>query len=87
MDLEAAISMIRYFAGWADKIHGKVIETTEERLNYTRHEPIGVCGAIIPWNFPGMPYYDALISESNSLNRFADSRKLLHEDRPHPRHR
>ncbi|ORY97275.1 aldehyde dehydrogenase domain-containing protein [Syncephalastrum racemosum] len=44
---------LRYFAGWADKLHGKVVET-EGKLSYTRHEPIGVCGAIIPWNFPLM---------------------------------
>ena len=44
--------MIRYYAGWADKNHGKVIETDESKLGYTRHEPIGVVGQIIPWNFP-----------------------------------
>ncbi|KAG1250955.1 hypothetical protein G6F68_012525 [Rhizopus microsporus] len=44
---------LRYFAGFADKVHGKVIDT-EGCLSYTRHEPIGVCGAIIPWNFPLM---------------------------------
>ncbi|KAI7867728.1 aldehyde dehydrogenase domain-containing protein [Spinellus fusiger] len=43
--------VLRYYAGWADKIGGKVINT-EGALTYTRHEPIGVCGAIIPWNFP-----------------------------------
>ncbi|KAI6146137.1 aldehyde dehydrogenase [Pisolithus tinctorius] len=51
-DVVAAIDCIRYFAGLADKISGRVIETTEERLTYTRHEPIGVIGQIIPWNFP-----------------------------------
>lgn len=44
-------SCSRYFAGFTDKIHGKVIET-EGKLSYTRHEPIGVCAGIIPWNFP-----------------------------------
>ncbi|KAI8878806.1 aldehyde dehydrogenase [Backusella circina FSU 941] len=44
---------LRYYAGWADKIHGKVIDT-DGALSYTRHEPIGVCAAIIPWNFPLM---------------------------------
>ncbi|KAG1472186.1 hypothetical protein G6F56_001694 [Rhizopus delemar] len=44
---------LRYFAGFADKVHGKVIDT-EGCLSYTRHEPLGVCGAIIPWNFPLM---------------------------------
>ncbi|KAI6040399.1 aldehyde dehydrogenase [Pisolithus marmoratus] len=51
-DIVAAIDCVRYWAGWADKISGRVIETTEERFTYTRHEPIGVVGQIIPWNFP-----------------------------------
>ncbi|KAI6042816.1 aldehyde dehydrogenase [Pisolithus marmoratus] len=51
-DIAAAIDCVRYWAGWADKISGRVIETTEEQLTYTRHEPIGVVGQIIPWNFP-----------------------------------
>ncbi|KAG5220764.1 aldehyde dehydrogenase (NAD(P)(+)) ald [Salix suchowensis] len=41
-----------YYAGWADKISGQTIETDEKKLCYTRHEPIGVVGQIIPWNFP-----------------------------------
>ncbi|CAG8713917.1 16425_t:CDS:2, partial [Racocetra persica] len=52
MDLPFTIDVYRYFAGWCDKIHGKVIETQNDKFCYTRHEPIGVCGAIIPWNFP-----------------------------------
>ncbi|KAK7457119.1 hypothetical protein VKT23_010419 [Stygiomarasmius scandens] len=51
-DTVAAIETIRYYAGWADKIHGQVQETDENKLTYTRHEPIGVVGQIIPWNFP-----------------------------------
>lgn len=53
-DLDMSIGTIRYYAGWADKIHGQVIETNEASLTYTRHEPIGVVGQIIPWNFPRM---------------------------------
>ncbi|KAI0319884.1 aldehyde dehydrogenase domain-containing protein [Amylostereum chailletii] len=49
-----APAFIRYYAGWADKNHGKTIETSEAKLAYTRHEPIGVCGQIIPWNYPLM---------------------------------
>lgn len=51
-DLDAVIGTLRYYAGWADKIHGKVIETKHDMFNVIRHEPIGVCGQIIPWNFP-----------------------------------
>ncbi|KAG2357373.1 aldehyde dehydrogenase domain-containing protein [Suillus spraguei] len=51
-DVAGAIDCIRYYAGWADKVTGQVQETTEDKLTYTRHEPIGVVGQIIPWNFP-----------------------------------
>ncbi len=44
--------MFRYYAGFADKVHGKVIDTGPSRLAYTLHEPVGVCGQIIPWNYP-----------------------------------
>jgi aldehyde dehydrogenase (NAD+) len=47
-----AAGCLRYYGGWADKIHGKTIDTDPETLNYTRHEALGVCGQIIPWNFP-----------------------------------
>merc|ERR1712048_623677 len=49
------IECYRYYAGWADKQGGKVINTnqnTGSTFCYTTHEPIGVCGMIIPWNFP-----------------------------------
>ena len=52
VDLNMSIGTFRYYGGWADKIHGQVIETNEGKLTYTRHEPIGVVGQIIPWNFP-----------------------------------
>lgn len=51
-DVPGSVAVIRYYAGWADKIQGKTIETNEKKMAYTRHEPIGVVGAIIPWNFP-----------------------------------
>ncbi|KAG1767109.1 aldehyde dehydrogenase domain-containing protein [Suillus occidentalis] len=51
-DIAGSIDCIRYYAGWADKVTGQTQETTEDKLTYTRHEPIGVVGQIIPWNFP-----------------------------------
>ncbi|KAG1736643.1 aldehyde dehydrogenase domain-containing protein [Suillus paluster] len=51
-DVAGSIDCIRYYAGWADKISGQTQETTMDKLTYTRHEPIGVVGQIIPWNFP-----------------------------------
>lgn len=51
-DVGACIGCLRYYGGWADKIHGKVITTGEGTFCYTKREPVGVCGQIIPWNFP-----------------------------------
>ena len=51
-DVTMSIGTIRYYAGWADKIQGNTIETSKEKIVYTTHEPLGVVGQIIPWNFP-----------------------------------
>jgi aldehyde dehydrogenase (NAD+) len=51
-DLPLAIACYRYYAGWADKVQGKTIPINGPYLCYTRHEPVGVVGQIIPWNFP-----------------------------------
>jgi len=51
-DLPLAIDCLRYYAGWADKIHGDTIPVRGDYFCYTRREPVGVCGQIIPWNFP-----------------------------------
>ncbi|XP_053691531.1 aldehyde dehydrogenase, mitochondrial-like [Sabethes cyaneus] len=52
VDVPMAINNLRYFAGWADKNHGMVVPTDGDFFAYTRHEPVGVCAQIIPWNFP-----------------------------------
>ncbi|EHB10275.1 Retinal dehydrogenase 1, partial [Heterocephalus glaber] len=52
MDIEMSVKGLRYFAGWADKIQGRTIPVDGDFFTYTRREPIGVCGQIIPWNFP-----------------------------------
>mmetsp|Transcript_28485 Transcript_28485/g.91240 ORF Transcript_28485/g.91240 Transcript_28485/m.91240 type:complete len:392 (+) Transcript_28485:329-1504(+) len=51
-DIPLSIDHFRYFAGWADKIHGKTIPVDGDLFAYTLHEPIGVVGQITPWNFP-----------------------------------
>jgi aldehyde dehydrogenase (NAD+) len=51
-DLPLSIACYRYYAGWADKIQGKTIPIAGDYFCYTRHEPVGVVGQIIPWNFP-----------------------------------
>ncbi len=52
IDIKESIDCFRYYAGWADKMGGDVIPVPGPYLNYTRREPVGVCGAIIPWNYP-----------------------------------
>ncbi|NP_001153657.1 retinaldehyde dehydrogenase 3 [Takifugu rubripes] len=52
IDLDGSIKTLRYYAGWSDKIHGKSLRVDESFMSITKHEPVGVCGAIIPWNFP-----------------------------------
>jgi aldehyde dehydrogenase (NAD+) len=51
-DLPLTVKCYRYYAGWADKNHGKTIPVEGNFFCYTRHEPVGVVGQIIPWNFP-----------------------------------
>lgn len=52
IDVQMSVKCYRYYAGWADKIHGKTIPIDGDYLCYTRLEPMGVVGQIIPWNFP-----------------------------------
>jgi aldehyde dehydrogenase (NAD+) len=52
LDIPKTIGCYRYFAGWADKVHGKTIPIAGDYFCYTRHEPVGVVGQIIPWNYP-----------------------------------
>ncbi|KAI2722533.1 hypothetical protein CBS147332_3462 [Penicillium roqueforti] len=51
-DLNETAETLRYYAGYADKVFGQVIDTTPDKFAYTVREPVGVCGQIIPWNFP-----------------------------------
>lgn len=51
-DLPLVVDCFRYYAGWADKIHGQTIPVRGPYFSYTRREPVGVAGQIIPWNFP-----------------------------------
>lgn len=51
-DLPLAIDCLRYYAGWTDKITGDTIPIRGNYFCYSRREPVGVAGQIIPWNFP-----------------------------------
>ena len=58
VDVASAVDFLRYCAGWATKLEGTTVELSmpafrrNEFFGYTRREPVGVVGAIIPWNFP-----------------------------------
>ncbi|EAQ79284.1 aldehyde dehydrogenase family protein [Blastopirellula marina] len=51
-DLPLVVDCLKYYAGWADKIQGATIPIRGDYFCYTRREPVGVVGQIIPWNFP-----------------------------------
>ncbi|KAF4001965.1 Aldehyde dehydrogenase family protein [Saccharomyces cerevisiae] len=53
-DVTIAINCLRDAAAYADKVNGRTINTGDGYMNFTTLEPIGVCGQIIPWNFPIM---------------------------------
>jgi len=65
-DIGDSVQCLRYYAGWADKITGQTLEVDNKtKLAFTRHDPIGVCGQIIPWNYPiNMWYYLYLFTRS-----------------------
>lgn len=52
VDIPQVAENFEYFAGWATKIEGETIPVPGQMFNYTLREPVGVCGQIIPWNFP-----------------------------------
>src|SRR6202795_5333098 len=52
VDMPMVVDVLRYYAGWATKIHGDTINTLETAFTYTLREPVGVVGLIVPWNFP-----------------------------------
>jgi aldehyde dehydrogenase (NAD+) len=51
-DVNPAADCFRYYAGWVRKIYGETMPADPRYLNYTLREPVGVVGAIVPWNFP-----------------------------------
>ncbi len=53
-DIPLVIDCLKYYAGWADKIEGPTIPVRGDYFTYTRREPVGVVGQIIPWNFPAL---------------------------------
>jgi acyl-CoA reductase-like NAD-dependent aldehyde dehydrogenase len=52
VDMPMVVDVLRYYAGWATKIHGETVNSFENAFTYTLREPVGVVGLIVPWNFP-----------------------------------
>jgi aldehyde dehydrogenase (NAD+) len=52
VDMPMVCDVLRYYAGWASKIHGETIASHSDAFTYTLREPVGVVGAIVAWNFP-----------------------------------
>lgn len=51
-DIQEVATVLRYYAGWSNKVSGKTIATTLELSAMTVRGPVGVCAAITPWNYP-----------------------------------
>jgi acyl-CoA reductase-like NAD-dependent aldehyde dehydrogenase len=52
IEVPFVVSLLRYYAGWADKLGGETIPSLPGYLTYTLKDPVGVVGMIVPWNFP-----------------------------------
>ena len=52
IEISMTVETLRYYAGWADKLMGNTVPVDADALVYTLKEPVGVVGAIVPWNFP-----------------------------------
>jgi acyl-CoA reductase-like NAD-dependent aldehyde dehydrogenase len=52
IDVASTVETLKYYGGWADKVSGTVLPVNGPDLVYTTREPVGVVGAIVPWNFP-----------------------------------
>lgn len=51
-EIRGCAETFRYYAGWPSKIHGWVLPSSVDKHSYVRREPLGVCGQIVPWNYP-----------------------------------
>jgi aldehyde dehydrogenase (NAD+) len=52
IDVASTVETLQYYAGWTDKVGGDVLPVDNGDFVFTQREPIGVIGAIVPWNFP-----------------------------------
>src|SRR5213079_2923671 len=52
VEIPFAAEVFRYYAGWATKLHGETLQLRDNAFTFTLRQPVGVVGAIVPWNFP-----------------------------------
>src|SRR3546814_18856434 len=52
VDIPLAIQTVRWYAEALDKVYGEVGPNQQGKFSFAVHEPLGVVGAITPWNFP-----------------------------------
>ena len=52
VEIPFAAEVFRYYAGWTTKIHGETLNLRDGAFTFTLRQPLGVVGAIVPWNFP-----------------------------------
>ncbi|KAG1659995.1 Retinal dehydrogenase 1 [Nymphon striatum] len=79
-DVHFLSGVVRYNAGLADKIEGRTINSDANAFTYTREDPVGVCGLIVPWNFPvhmcGMKVSAALAAGNTVIVKPAEQSPL-----------
>ena len=79
LDVPASIGTLRYYAGWADKVLGVASFNIPKVFGFTRREPIGVCGQIIPWKYVDffngrmLPFNFPLLLRRALVSRFSCS--------------
>lgn len=55
-EIQSAAGCIRFYAEALDKVYGEVVPVTEDAFSFVSAQPLGVVGAVTPWNYPiGMP--------------------------------
>lgn len=52
LDVRAGVATLRWFAGCAERLDGRLVASAGNLHRYVRREPLGVCGLLLPWNFP-----------------------------------
>ncbi len=96
-DVENIATFFDYYSGWVDKYYGDVNPVSGNFFSYTLREPIGVCGQIIPWNYPmdmagyklgpALAMGNTIVMKPSSVTSFSLIRffELIHESQLLPK--